>query len=61
MKIRNESLSLAERVNRKLMTGYIPSPMAKNAVGNISSKSFNRMMSAAVAKYNSIHKEKIFE
>lgn len=51
--------SLAERVNKKLMSGYEPSEYAKKF--HISSTKFNKMMRAAVVECNKEHKEKIFK
>ncbi|QPL56517.1 hypothetical protein [Vibrio navarrensis] len=53
--------SLVERVNRKIVSGYQPSDMAKVVVGKVSSKRFNQMMQEASSKYYKNHEDKVFK
>ncbi|MCP1497110.1 putative transcriptional regulator [Pseudomonas migulae] len=52
--------SLAEKINDKVISGYIPSDMAKAVVGRVSSKKFNVMMIKVINKYNSDNEVKVF-
>lgn len=52
--------SLADRVNRKVMSGYQPSEMAKKVVGKVSSKRFNQMMQEATNRYANTHHKQLF-
>jgi hypothetical protein len=52
--------SLAEKINDKVVSGYIPSDMAKAVVGRVSSKKFNVMMIKVINKYNSDNEVKVF-
>lgn len=52
--------SLAEKINDKVISGYIPSDMAKAVVGRVSSKKFNVMMIKVINKYNSDSEVKVF-
>ncbi|HDS1735206.1 MULTISPECIES: hypothetical protein [unclassified Pseudomonas] len=53
--------SLAERINDKVMSGYIPSDMAKAIVGKLSSKKINDFMIEARDKYNRENENKVFK
>ena len=53
--------SLAERVNNKVIAGYQPSQMAKDIVGKVSAKKFNKMMAQACDEYNQKHNTRIFK
>lgn len=55
------SKSLAERINDQVMSGYIPSDMAKAVVGKLSSKRINEIMSEARDKYNKENDSKVFK
>lgn len=55
------SKSLAERINDQIMSGYIPSDMAKEIVGKLSSKRINEIMSRARDKYNLENDSKVFK
>jgi len=55
------SKSLAERINDQVMSGYIPSDMAKEIVGKLSSKRINEIMSRARDKYNLENDSKVFK
>jgi len=55
------SKSLAEKVNDRVISGYIPSDMARAIVGKLSSKKINEMMSQASDKYNFENKVRIFK
>ena len=52
--------SLADRVNRKIISGYQPSEMAKKVVGKVSSKRFNQMMKKATNRYANTHHKQLF-
>jgi len=55
------SKSHAERINDQVMSGYIPSDMAKEIVGKLSSKRINEIMSRARDKYNLENDSKVFK
>jgi hypothetical protein len=55
------SKSLAERVNDRVISGYIPSDMARSVVGKLSSRKINEMMAQASEKYNVEHGVRIFK
>lgn len=52
--------SLAEKINDRVISGYIPSDMAKAVVGKVSSKKFNEMMIKVIDKYNADNGVKVF-
>lgn len=45
-------VSLAERVNRKIISGYEPSEMAKSITANLSSDDINNLMRKACRRYS---------
>lgn len=59
--LRLRKKSLAEKINDRVISGYIPSDLAKVVVGKVSSKKFNEMMIKVVDKYNADNEVKVFK
>ncbi|WP_152974920.1 hypothetical protein [Pseudomonas sp. RIT-PI-q] len=55
------SKSLAEKVNDRVISGYVPSDMARTIVGKVSSRKINEMMNQASEKYNLENNVRIFK
>jgi len=59
-RLHRKPMSLAERVNRKVISGYQPSEMAKSITGTLTSDQINDLMSRACREHASKTGRKTF-